>query len=261
MMLTPTPRKNVKHVFLVKCRKSLSQNRANTGQPDHMRLYTVMYVAQFKWNQKAAENTCSHSQMTFHGTPLLTSLNPRVKCFRNSWNLMLCQAKLPLEFWAEACSTAVYHHNQSPRAALKDETPFQRLFGRRPYISNLRVFGCVSYVHVPDSQRRKLDGKAHRTIFVGYPPGVKGYKLYNLEKTKFTVSRDVEFFEENFDHFDKKAISDDDGQADVRFIFPDMNQENKGVPVPLLPEAPQVQGSVEPVVQKSVKPPVQENVC
>ena len=118
----------------------------------------------------------------------------------------------------------------------------------------------MSYVHVPDSQRRKLEATAHRTIFVGYPPGVKGYKLYNLEKTKFIVSRDVQFFEENFDHFDKKAISDDDVQADVRFIFPDMNQENKGVPVPLLPKAPQVQESVESVVQKSVKPPVQENV-
>ena len=82
---------------------------------------------------------------------------------------MLYQAKLPLEFWAEACSTAVYLHNRSPTAALKGETPFQRLFGRRPDISNLRVFGCVSYVHVPVSQ-------AHRAIFVGYPPGVKGYK-------------------------------------------------------------------------------------
>ena len=79
-----------------------------------MRLHTVMNVAQFKWNQKAAENTCSHSQMTFHDTPLLTTLNPRVKCFRNSWNLMLYQAKLPLEFWEEACSTP-------PTAALKDE--------------------------------------------------------------------------------------------------------------------------------------------
>ena len=29
MMLTPTPRKTVKHVFLAKCRKSLSQNRVN----------------------------------------------------------------------------------------------------------------------------------------------------------------------------------------------------------------------------------------
>ena len=118
----------------------------------------------------------------------------------------------------------------------------------------------MSYVHVPDSQRRKLEATTHRTIFVGYPPGVKGYKLYNLEKTKFIVSRDVQFFEENFDHFEKKAISDDDGQADVRFIFPDMNQENEGVSVPLLPEAPQVQESVEPVVQKNVKPLVQENV-
>ena len=43
----------------------------------------------------------------------------------------------------------------------------------------------MSYVHVPDNQRRKLDAKAHRAIFVGYPPGVKGYKLYDLKKKKF----------------------------------------------------------------------------
>ena len=65
--------------------------------------------------------------------------------------------------------------NEAPPAALKDETPFERLFGRRPDISQLKVFGCVSYVNVPDNQRRKLDAKAHKAIFVGYPPGVKGY--------------------------------------------------------------------------------------
>ena len=118
----------------------------------------------------------------------------------------------------------------------------------------------MSYAHVADSQRRKLEATAHRTIFVGYPPGVKGYKLYNLEKTKFIVSRDVQFFEENFDHFDKKAISDDDGQADVRFIFQDMNQENKGVPVPLLPKAPPVQENVEPAPVQNVECLSPENV-
>ena len=66
------------------------------------------------------------------------------------------------------------------------------------------------------------------------------------------MSRDVQFFEENFDHFHEKAKSDDADQADLRFIFPDMNQENESAPVPLLPEAPQV--------QENVKPPVQENV-
>ena len=118
----------------------------------------------------------------------------------------------------------------------------------------------MSYVHVPESQRRELDAKAHRAIFVGNPHGVKGYKLYDLEKKKFIVSRDVQFFEENFDHFHEKAKSDDASQADLRSIFPDMNQQNESVPVPLLPEAPQVQESVEPVVQENVKPQVQESV-
>ena len=88
----------------------------------------------------------------------------------------------------------------------------------------------MSYVHVPDSQRRKLDAKAHRAIFVGYPPGVKGYKLYDLERKKFIMSRNVQFFEENFDHSDEKVKSDDAGQADLKFIYPDMNQENESVP-------------------------------
>ena len=74
---------------LGKCRRGPFQSRANTGQPDHMKLYTVMCVAQFKWNQKAAANTCSHSQMIFHDTPLFTSLNPRVKYSQNLWNMSI----------------------------------------------------------------------------------------------------------------------------------------------------------------------------
>ena len=110
-------------------------------------------------------------------------------------------AKLPLEFWTKACGTAVYLHNRSHTTALKDETPFESLFGGRPDIPQLKVYGCVSYVLVPDNQRRKLDAKAHKAILIGYPTGVKGYKLYDLEKKNFVVSRDVQFFEDNFDHF------------------------------------------------------------
>jgi len=86
--------------------------------------------------------------------------------------------------------------------------PFERLFGRTPDISHLRVFGCVSYVHVPDGRQRKLDAKARKSIFVRYPPGVKGYKLYDLERKKFVESREVQFFEENFDHSEKIKSKD-----------------------------------------------------
>ena len=167
---------------------------------------------------------------------------------------MLFQAKLPLEFWAEACSTAVYLHNRSPTTALKDENPFERLFGRRPDISHLRVFACVSYVHVPDGQRRKLDAKARKSISVGYPPGVKGYKLYDLEKKKFVVGRDVQFFEQNFDHF--KIKSKDAVQADMRSLFPDADQVSESVTQHPLHEEPAVPEDVEPPVQKNVGPAV-----
>ena len=182
---------------------------------------------------------------------------------------MLYQANLPLEFRAEACSTAVYLHNRSPTAALKDETPFECLFGRKPDISNLRVIGCVSYVHIPDKQRRKLDAKAHQAIFAGYPPGVKGYKLYDLEKKNFVLSRDVQFDEENFDHFDVME-SKDTAQAELRNIFSDMNEESesKSVAVHPLNKEAEVHDDVkvpvmkkeEPIVPEDVASPVEKNI-
>lgn len=82
----------------------------------------------------------------------------------------------------------------------------------------------MSYVHISDNQRKKLDAKAHKAIFVGYPPGVKGYKLYDVEKKKFVISRDVQFFEENFDHFK------DGPPVDMKSIFPYMNEGSESVP-------------------------------
>ena len=74
---------------------------------------------------------------------------------------VLYKANLPLNFWAEACSVAVYLHNRSPAVALKDQTPFECLFGTKPDVSNLRVFGCMC-------ETVNVDAKAHKKSFVGY---------------------------------------------------------------------------------------------
>ena len=47
----------------------------------------------------------------------------------------------------------------------------------------------------------------------------KKKKKSKKKKKKFVVSRNVQFFEESFDHFDEKAKSDDAGQADLMFNF------------------------------------------
>ena len=41
-----------------------------------------------------------------------------------------------------------------------------------------KVFGCSCFVHIPKQHQDKLDPKAIKCIFVGYPSTQKGYKCY-----------------------------------------------------------------------------------
>ena len=111
---------------------------------------------------------------------------------------MLYHANLPQKFWAEAISTAAYLRNRCPTSSFKGATPYERWFGVKPDVEHLRVFGCKVYVHIPDEKRRKLDAKAVEGVFVGYPAGKKGYKIFIPESKKFLSSRDVTFMEKSF---------------------------------------------------------------
>ena len=103
--------------------------------------------------------------------------------------------------------------NRSSTTALNGVTPYECLFKKKSDVSNLRVFGCVTYVHVPDNQRKKLDAKSRKSIFVGYPEGVKGFKLYDPVTHKFTGSRDVMSLEKNFHDFNVPDSSNSDDCA------------------------------------------------
>ena len=119
---------------------------------------------------------------------------------------MLYNANLPLSFWAEAVKCATYVRNRSPTSALGNKTPYECWFGKKPDISNLRAFGCIAYVHVPDQKRTKLQPKSQKCVFTG-PDDTKGYKLFNIETGKFVRSRNVLFSEAEFHDFDTKTES------------------------------------------------------
>ena len=59
----------------------------------------------------------------------------------------------------------------------------------------LRVFGCVSFVHVHSHSRSKLDPRAVKCVFIGYSPTQKGYKCHNPITHKTYVFADVTFAE------------------------------------------------------------------
>ena len=126
---------------------------------------------------------------------------------------MLYHAKLSKGFWAEAVNTAAYIRNRVVTSA-SDETPFGRWYGRTPDVSHFKVFGCMAYAHVSEVDRKKLDKKAMKLRFLGYSNTQKGYRLFDMEKQKVVVRRDVIFNESDFGH-QKEILNDEDPTAVV----------------------------------------------
>jgi len=109
---------------------------------------------------------------------------------------MLLDAKLSKEFWAEAVQTAVYLKNRSPSRSLRGMTPHEAWFGEKPKVKHFRVFGCDAFAHIPRDERGKFDPKTRKCILVGYSLQSKAYCLYDFQRKKLIVSRDVKFNEE-----------------------------------------------------------------
>jgi hypothetical protein len=75
------------------------------------------------------------------------------------------------------------------------------LYGFKPKVNNLRVFGSTCYALVPKEKITKLENKSMKCIFIGYSDEKKGYRL--LSDGKFIVSIDVIFDETESNSLDE----------------------------------------------------------
>ena len=92
--------------------------------------------------------------------------------------------------------TAVYFINRSPSVLLKGDVPQKVWTGKDISYQHLRVFGCLSYMHIAKDQRSKLDNKVKPCIFMGYSEDEFGYRRWDLVEKKVVRSRDIVFMED-----------------------------------------------------------------
>ncbi|GKA51126.1 zinc finger, CCHC-type containing protein [Tanacetum coccineum] len=69
---------------------------------------------------------------------------------------------LPNHFWGEAVRHATYIINQTPTRAFVGVTPYEKFYGEKLNLEDLKVFGCVAYERIVSKQLKKLDDNSKR---------------------------------------------------------------------------------------------------
>lgn len=109
-------------------------------------------------------------------------------------NEILKDSRLPTYLWGEAAAYTVYTLNRVLCKA-STVTPYEKWHNKKPNVSHLRTFGAIAYVHVPKAERKKLEPKSVRCIFVGYSATQKAYRFWDPCSRTVKISRDVTFDE------------------------------------------------------------------
>ncbi|KAK0593237.1 hypothetical protein LWI29_033337 [Acer saccharum] len=106
---------------------------------------------------------------TVPGTPQQNGIAERMnRTLTERARSMRLHSGLPKQFWAEAVNIAAYLINRGPSKPLDLAIPEEIWTGKEVKLSHLKVFGCVSYVHIGDHARNKLDAKSVKCTLVGY---------------------------------------------------------------------------------------------
>jgi hypothetical protein len=128
---------------------------------------------------------------------------------------------LPSKLWNYTVQAAVYINNQRPRQNYDSRkeveqrldyinereisldleapvwvTPYEKLYGKKLNLANLRVYGCRAYIHYKGIL--KLD-KITPQAWVGYLVGYTAsniWKIWDLKANTITNKRDVKFLKE-----------------------------------------------------------------
>src|SRR3954463_7036048 len=108
---------------------------------------------------------------------------------------MMSLTDLPLSFWGYALETAAFTLNRAPSKSV-ETTPYELWFGKKPKLSFLKVWGCEAYVK--KLQPDKLEPKAEKCVFIGYPKETIGYTFYHRSEGKIFVAKNGSFLEKEF---------------------------------------------------------------
>ena len=131
---------------------------------------------------------------TIPGTSQQNGVSERINItFNELARNMRFHARLPKAFWADVVSIVAYLINRGPSISMEFKIPEKVWSGKEVKFSHLKVFGCVSYVHIDSDVRSKLDAKSKIYFFIGFGYEKFGYQFWDEQNQKIIRSKNVIF--------------------------------------------------------------------
>ena len=120
---------------------------------------------------------------TVRDTPAQNGLAERLnRTMADRVRAIRLSAKIPARLWPEIWRAVLYLKNRSPHR-YHGKIPHQLIHNNEDEpinLDHLRVIGSVAYSHLTKKERNwKFSPVAQRLVHVGYPTGVKGYRLWD----------------------------------------------------------------------------------
>ena len=103
------------------------------------------------------------------------------------------------------------------------------LFNKPPSFTHLRCFGCLCFISTLSHNRHKFASRARRRVFLGYPHGIKGYKILDLNSNSIHISRDIVFYKNIYLFAQNSSYL---LSYNVGFVFPHSDSVGERAPFP-----------------------------
>ncbi|KAJ9551125.1 hypothetical protein OSB04_015170 [Centaurea solstitialis] len=181
------------------------------------------------------------SQLSPPRTPQLNGVaERRNRTLLDMVRSMMSRATLPMSFWGYALETAAHILNLVPTKKVA-KTPSEMWTGTCPSLAHIKVWGCEVFVRRETND--KLEPRAEKCLFVGYPYKSFGYIFYKPSENKVFVARRGVFLE-------RELISKEDSGSniDLEEIQETTNDE------PIVDTSPQHEVE-SPVEETNITPP------
>ncbi|KAK9230609.1 hypothetical protein WN944_023581 [Citrus x changshan-huyou] len=103
---------------------------------------------------------------------------------------------MPLKYWQEAFTYAVFTINRLVSPVVGSKTPFELLYSSKRDYSQIKVFGCECFPYLRPYNKHKFDFHTSKCVLLGVSIAHKGYVRMG-QSGRIYISASVRF-NENF---------------------------------------------------------------